>query len=476
MGIANNGKKVDRKHIVLVVPRGEAVRNFLYSDTLRCLSENAWVTLLSVMDDEKFIADFRPFCKQIIPLKYYQRGRVVAYLQRLVDTAHDRWLWSEVAKNRWAIHDKAATGAARHRRLLLKGIARPLANRYSLEALTEIERQVGWMMRPNDAFLDLFEEIKPDLVFNCSHIHGPAGDLPLKAAHRMGIPTVGFIFSWDNLTSRSRIFVPYDYYCVWNEKMRDQLLSIYPSTSPDRVFVTGTPQFDFHFKPEFHLEREELCRRIGADPQRPLVLYTTGVDRHFPEEHRHVEVVARLLQDIDVSPKPQLVVRTYVKGTSPEMKALATKRLPGVVFPPVLWEKNWFTPLFEDLAIYTSLLRHTSIGINTASTVSLELLMHDKPVMNIGFDPPGSQLNPLLHFERHINFDHYRPVVESSATMVARSVDDMRDMLYRGLTQPGKDSAKRKRFIQQMFGSTLDGHSGERVAQQLLDLARSKRR
>jgi hypothetical protein len=219
-----------------------------------------------------------------------------------------------------------------------------------------------------------------------------------------------------------------------------------------------------------------LCRRIGADPERPFVLYTTGIDSHFPEEHRHVELAANLLQEMPITPKPQLIVRTYVKGTSPEMKALANRGLPGVVFPPILWEENWFTPLYEDLTIYTSLLRHASMGINAASTVTLELLMHNKPVINLGFDPPGSKLPHLLRFERHIKFDHFQPVAESGATMVARSASDMREMLYRGLTSPEENSTNRKRFTQQMFDSTLDGCSGERVAQRLLALVMAKRR
>lgn len=467
----------NRLHIVMIIPRGEAVRNFLYSDTLRVLSENGRVTLLSVIDDEEFVSRFSPFAEQIIPLGYYPEHRLVRYFRHVLHETHFRWLWSEVAKNKWETLDsQASTFTAKLKRLLLKGLFYLLANRPALEALTAVERYASWALRTTDEFNDLFKAIKPDLVFNGSHIHGPAGRLPIEVAHRMGIPTAGFIFSWDNLTSRSRIFEPYDYYLVWHDHMRDQLLAIYPRIEPDRVFVTGTPQLDFHFKAEFWLGREELCQRIGAEPQRPFVLYTTGIDRHFPEEHRHVEFVANLLQEVDITPKPQLVVRTYVKGTSPEMKALANKNLPGVVFPPVLWDKDWLMPMYEDLAVYTSLLRHASMGINAASTVSLELLMHDKPVMNIGFDPPGSNLPHYLRWARHIDFDHYRPVAESGAVMVARSTEDMRNMILRGLKHPEADSAARKRLIQQTFGDTLDGCSGERVAQCLLKLASTSSR
>ena len=205
----------------------------------------------------------------------------------------------------------------------VKATSRLFGNNPCLHALTSLEQSLQWRLRTTRKYDELFARLKPDLVFNGSHIHGAAGELPLRVAQRMGIPTAGFIFSWDNLTSRSRIFVPYDYYLVWHDFMKRQLLGIYPKVKPENVFVTGTPQFDFHFKPEFLLAREELCRRIGLDPARPFILYTSGIWNHFYEEHKHVELVIRLLQGIPVQPKPQLVVRNYAKGTAEELRKMA---------------------------------------------------------------------------------------------------------------------------------------------------------
>jgi hypothetical protein len=153
------------------------------------------------------------------------------------------------------------------------------------------------------------------------------------------------------------------------------------------------------------------------------------------------------------------------------MKALAARKQTDVVFPPVLWEEKWLTPMYEDLAIYSSLLRHAALSINAASTVTLEMLMLDKPVINLDYDPPGSNLPYCMGFSRHIYFDHFRPIAESGATMVARSQDDMRNMLFRGLTQPEADSEARQRLIHQIFGNTLDGRAAERVAGRLAALA-----
>ena len=141
------------------------------------------------------------------------------------------------------------------------------------------------------------------------------------------------------------------------------------------------------------------------------------------------------------------------------------------MFPEVLWDEKLYTPLYEDLSIYSSLLREAAVGINVASTVSLELIIHDKPVINLGFDPPGSQLGPLWRYERHLKFDHYAPVVASDAVMVARSPADLEAMVARALSHPEQQSAERKRFRQRMFGDTLDGKAGMRVGKILVDIA-----
>src|ERR1035438_2092813 len=292
--------------IVLVVPRGEAVRNFVYSDTLRLVSERARVVLLSVVTNEHILAKARPWVEDIIPIEEHPAHPLAAYLRTLIENAHDRWLWSKVAQNNWELRNRRAKHEGKQvQRLFVKATSRLLGNNLCLHPLTSLEQSLQWRLRTTRKYDELFARLKPDLVFNGSHIHGAAGELPLRVAKRMEIPTAGFIFSWDNLTSRSRVMVPYDYWLVWNEGMKRQLLSIYPRIQESNVFVTGTPQMDFHFRPELVMPREELAQRIGVDPQRPFILYTTGIDKHFPKEHLHVELVIRLLKELDLPVRPR---------------------------------------------------------------------------------------------------------------------------------------------------------------------------
>lgn len=466
-----------RPHILLVIARGEAVRNFIYSDTLPALAQNARVSLLSLVEHGEVIERARPYVEQVVPLRAYRENPLTSFYRETLHMAHFRWLRSENVKSYWGRKNAKVRGKPYEMLKLawLRALSVPLANRPALKYGTRLEQWLSWKLRPKTEFEDLYARLRPDLVFNSSHVHGPEADLPLRVAHGLGIRTAAFIFSWDNLTSRSRVMVPYDNFLVWTEVLKRQFLDFYPEVVPRRVTVTGTPQLDYHFKPEYWLSREELARRVGLDPARPFILYTTGRDVDFPDEHKIVAEVIRFIKTLE--PRPQLLVRTYIKGNSPAMLALADamKDDQDVVFPTILWDKQWILPLYDDLALYTSLLRHTVLGINPASTVTLELFMTGKPVINLAFEPPGSNLPYWSRFARHIDYEHYRPVAASGGAMVARSLDDLYTMILRGLSEPEADRPAQQRFLQTFFGGTLDGKSGQRVAEELLRLARENR-
>jgi hypothetical protein len=91
-------------------------------------------------------------------------------------------------------------------------------------------------------------------------------------------------------------------------------------------------------------------------------------------------------------------------------------------------------------------------------------------VINIGFNPP-SVGKEILSYADYYEFDHYKPVVESGAIQVAWNQDEMRSLINESLKNPEKYKVERATLIDEMFGSMLDGKSGERVAEVLLNLA-----
>lgn len=456
--------------IVAILPRGEAIRNFIYSGALDDLARHLPVSLLTVIPDDEYREMVQGRFDSLHELKAASESLPVRLLREQLDVTHGRYLWSEAAKERWRLRDYEAQSLPQKlRRSVKKLLAEALANPAGLELLMQVERRASRWFSKNREDLELLRQLKPALVFNASHSHSPNAVQTVQAAQWLGIPTATFLFSWDNLTSQGRIIPLYDYYLAWNEEIRQQLLSIYPSIHPEQVVITGTPQFDFHFRPEFYWSREEFCSRVGADPARPIVLYSTGMDNHMPHEPLIIEGINRILKGMTNLGRPQLLVRLYPKDRTPQRFDEVRHRNPDILFPEIPWNTNFYTPKFEDSPLLTNTLRHCSLGINVASTVSLELCMFDKPVINVGYNPPVD-IHPK-NYALYYSFDHYKPVVDSGAVRVAWSMAEMQNLLAEGFSNPHKDSSNRRALLAKMFGNTLDGLSSQRVAQALQSLA-----
>jgi hypothetical protein len=116
---------------------------------------------------------------------------------------------------------------------------------------------------------------------------------------------------------------------------------------------------------------------------------------------------------------PQLLLRVYPKDQTGRFEELKRRRS-DIIFGEAPWEPLWLTPKIEDCFVLTNTLRHADVGINVASTISLELCMFAKPVINVAYNPPEIH-SSLVDYARYYEFDHYRPVVESGAVQVAGS-------------------------------------------------------
>lgn len=458
--------------VVALVPRGEVIRNFVYSDAFNIVAEHADLSLISVSANAELDNWLSEKFGDVFPLREIREKWIVRILREIIDIAHGRWLWSKAAQERWRMREvEASTFKRKAKRFIKKSMGVPFSNRTGLRVLSFIERTASKALRNNDEYRDLLERVNPSLVFNGSHVHSNNAIQAVQAAQWLGIPTATFIFSWDNLTSQGRILLPYDYYIVWNEALKRQLLEMYDWISPENVYVTGTPQFDFHFRPEFYRSREEFCKGHGLNPERPVVLYSTGMANHMPGEPEIVEQIADILKDAKGS--PQLLVRVYPKDRTNRFEELR-KRRKDIIFPKIAWHESWLTPDFEDSFDLVNTLRHVEFGINIASTISLELCMFDKPAINVGYNPPSVPAAEK-RFADYYNFDHYRPLVESGAIEVAWNIDEMRALVDLALREPSRRSEERRSLIENFFGGTLDGRSAERVAQLLLELSAKHR-
>ena len=161
----------------------------------------------------------------------------------------------------------------------------PGENECARKTLQELEDLV-----PSDPICDLFlqsETADALLVTPLVEFSSRQVDL-VKSARHLGLP-VGFpVFSWDNLSTKGVVHVAPDRLFVWNDIQKREAVDLH-CIDPNRVTVTGAPQFDTFLETQPSEGREEFCSRLRFDSKRPIVTYLGSAPFISPNEELFVD-------------------------------------------------------------------------------------------------------------------------------------------------------------------------------------------
>jgi hypothetical protein len=442
------------KKLLIILPRGEAIKNFVYSGITDALRESYKIVFFSVVPNPKIKSYLATKCDAFYPLdETIKTNNFSKEVKEILQLAHLINL-NSVTGNLKIVKDDLASKKSFTSKLirkLRKLIASLFVTDSKLIWLTRFFEKSNYNNSQVIYYQKLVAKIQPDLVFNASHIHNLLSLNLMYAVKKLKINTAAFLFSWDNLTSQGRILPAYDYLYTWNQKIKEDVLRYYPTFNEKNVFVTGTPQFDFHFDKQHIDSKKDLYQFLGIESQKKIVLYSTGMVYYTPKEYVHVQEIEKVLKKID--PNLQLVVRIYAKDDNSVYYQLREENK-NIIIPDHYWELNHLTPTIKDLKLFNSLLNHCVIGINVASTVSLELAILDKPIINIAYNPPGENVYPN-DYEKIYDFDHYKPIVESGAVTLAKSLIDLERQIKKHLEFPETNASKRKILVEDFFGKEL---------------------
>lgn len=442
------------KKILVVLPRGEAIKNFVYSGITDALRQQYKVIFFSVIPNSEIKEYLASKCDVLYSLeKEGTDGFYASEVKKCIQIAHV-WNINSVTGNLKLLKDDVASRGkwgASLLRAMRKWIASFFVSDRKLERLTSYYVRLQYGKKAVVHYKRILKEISPALVFNTSHIHNSYSLDLLYACKKARIRTATFLFSWDNLTSQGRIIPTYDFYFTWNGKIKNDLLQYYPFLPEKNIFITGSPQFDFHFMEEYTYSKEELYDILGIDHQKKIILYSTGMAYYTPKEDLIVKALHEKLKKINTD--LQLVVRIYAKDDNAPFYALR-ERDDTIKIPDHYWEVNHLAPTMKDIKLFTSLVKHSAIGINVASTVSLDLAIHNTPVINIAFNPPDVDIYPN-DYAKVYQFDHYQPIVKSGAVSLAYNIDEFEARIKKYIENPELHQKERARLISDFFGAEL---------------------
>ena len=311
----------------------------------------------------------------------------------------------------------------------------------------------------------MFREDKPEILLSGNH-KLPGVAAPVLAARSLGIPTATFVASWDNLTSKGRIAAPFDYFLVWSDLMKKELLQLYPHLGPEQVHIVGTPQFDSYGNPDLLVGREKFFRRVNADPERPLICYSGGDEGTCPEDQGHLRLLLQLVREKEIRGNPQVLLRPCPVDPGFRYNQVLSD-FPELLYAAPAWchpragEWSACVPLPDDVDFLANLTVYADLNVNIASTMTLDFGIHDKPVVNIAYDltsPPPLRV-PLQ--ELFYTWEHYRPVVDLKAARLAHSPEELAAHVNAYLDNPSADRQGRKDLFKLQVGVPLGKSSNQ---------------
>ncbi len=351
-----------------------------------------------------------------------------------------------------------------------------LLGRRGQDALLGLLRRLLRASAP-ELYDEAFREHDPDLVVGTRVLtmSGPRSHSSpryldrhlLLSAARRGVPTMVLVSSWDNLTTSGFFPVAVDRITVWNEIMKEQAVEIH-GLDPERVVVTGAPQHDIYAEGAF-TDRRAFLEAFGLDPDRPVVVYTTGTEGTIPDEPSVLDRLERGMR-AELGDRLQLLVRVHQLDAVERYAEVAAR--PGVVFdhagrPSVgdYHDRDFDRAALEHLA---DTLRHADVVINAASSISIDAAAVGTPVVCIDFDAEeGVPYHRSVR--RFYDFTHQRPVVASGGVARCGSPEEVVRAVLAYLDDPERDAGGRARLVREQC-HRIDGRSGRRAGEAVLEL------
>jgi hypothetical protein len=301
------------------------------------------------------------------------------------------------------------------------------------------------------SYLQVLKEDKPTHLF-FTHQRPPYLAPFLYAAQQLKIPVSTFIFSWDNLASKGRMLGTFDYFLVWSDLMKAELHYFYPEVSDEKVLVVGTPQFEPYGMEKYKSTAEDFFTKFELDTNLKTICYSCADISIGQNDPIVIKAIANAIRMNSIQTASQLIVRTSPAEDDTRFRAIKEE------FPEIVWNvpkwiltrenhvESWSqrVPSEEDIKDLRSLLENVDLNINMCSTMSLDFMLFDKPVINTVF---GNLENGLYNDQRFLNYDHFKKVVDSQSVTIAKNKEELIDQINVALRDPNQRTNQRKEII-----------------------------
>ncbi|MBU2952141.1 CDP-glycerol glycerophosphotransferase family protein [Tamlana agarivorans] len=334
-----------------------------------------------------------------------------------------------------------------------------LIGRYNSEqGLLKLRQKINELERSTSKYKYCkaqLETHKPDLIF-CTTQRATQSISALLAAQDLGIPTVAFVYSWDNVPKAMQV-VETDYYCVWSDLMKEELLKYYPFVREDQVFVTGTPQFEPHYDEALKQTREEFFELYGLDTDKKYICYSGDDKTTSPLDQYYLEDLAHAVRSLNTKGYNLGIIyrKCPVDFTSRYDAVIkANKDIIKVLDP--LWQQvgsqwNQVLPTPEDFNMLYNVCEHSEMVTNVCSSTVFDFVTHDKPCIYYNYEQPQLKKG-IRDIGQNYKYVHFRSMPSDQAAVFCTDKKDLEGLVKQILDGKLSNVEEGKQWFQIVAG------------------------
>jgi hypothetical protein len=286
-----------------------------------------------------------------------------------------------------------------------------------------IRNQIKKLERRNSKYEYCKAQLKkhqPDFIF-CTNQRPSQAIAPLLAAQDLGIPTATFIFSWDNLPKATTL-VETDYYMVWSEHMKREVVMYCPYVNPENVLVTGTPQFESHFDESLLKSKTTFFEENNLDLQKRYICYSGDDIVTSPLDQYYLEDLAKSVIELNKQGyNLGIIYRKCPVDFTSRYDAILEKYKEVIVAINPIWRPigtNWneIMPTKEDFVMQANVCEHTDFVANIASSMVFDFVAHDKSCLFFNYEQPQLKKG-IRDIGQNYNYIHFRSMPSKNAAL-----------------------------------------------------------
>jgi hypothetical protein len=260
----------------------------------------------------------------------------------------------------------------------------------------------------------------------------------LLAAKDLGIKTVCFIQSWDNVPKAMQV-VETDYYLVWSDLMKQELLKYYPFVKHEQVIVTGTPQFEQHFDSSLLQTRDVFFKQHNLDFKTKYICFSGDDETTSPLDQYYLEDLANTVRHLNSKGEHLGIIfrKCPFDFTSRYANVIeANKDIIKVLDP--IWKQLGkqvveILPEKEDFTMLYNICEHSEFVTNVCSSTVFDFVTHQKPCIYYNYEQPQLKKG-IRDIGQNYNYVHFRSMPSKDAVVFCEDKNELEQIVLEVLS------------------------------------------